>query len=439
MADSHANKCSSNSDLIPLPNLSQVTNLNDEMENTDRNGVLPPKSKLQLTWTGDFASLKQFVADVMKLQGSWSQPGGDRKVFSGDLFSITWRKGKKILKFEGKESDKVKRLFCMELCGAQNSTQASQTEQPVNMCYDARSCNCNGLSVDMEGIKLEQVIMERDIKVNNCDLANLSEIVGVLRSEVLDVRQRLDKHDENMNLNLHIPAERSEGLALSQHCSNRSELDCIDRSTQTIDHETKTIEIEYAEANQHITHCSDSTVDIINDQNLNNSIIFMHDTTPLALETKDNSIMEIYQPHEELTPKATLIDSISRERHNLTQRKTHAIDSNRQCTKADGKNLHQSTLKHPSTSKMHPSPNKTPSVDWLNKLPLIQSCVRGKNTIKPRRVKHDDHKQYYKHKQQFFRKYEQRHPLQQPPSLKERLKEREWRNYLDLVRRTMRT
>ncbi len=65
MADGHANKCSSNFDLIPLPNRSQVNNLRDEIKCKDGNGVLPPKSKLQLTWTGDFASLKQFVCNII--------------------------------------------------------------------------------------------------------------------------------------------------------------------------------------------------------------------------------------------------------------------------------------------------------------------------------------------------------------------------------------
>ena len=80
MADGHANKCSSNSDLIPLPNRSQVNNLRDEIKCKDGNSVLLPKSKLQLTWTGDFASLKQFVCNIIKLQGIWSQPGGDKKI-----------------------------------------------------------------------------------------------------------------------------------------------------------------------------------------------------------------------------------------------------------------------------------------------------------------------------------------------------------------------
>ena len=53
--------------------------------------------------------------------------------------------------------------------------------------------------MDIEGIQLEQVILQRDINVNDCDLANLDDIVSEFRSEFRDVRQRLDKHDDNGN------------------------------------------------------------------------------------------------------------------------------------------------------------------------------------------------------------------------------------------------
>ena len=49
----------------------------------------------------------------------------------------------------------------------------------------------------------------------------------------------------------------------------------------------------------------------------------MHNTTPLASEINNDNIMEIYQPHKELTPEATSIDYIHRDQHNLTQHETH--------------------------------------------------------------------------------------------------------------------
>ena len=72
------------------------------------------KSSLKLSWTRDFVSLKSFVLlyATLKLQGDWTKPGGDKKVFIGKSFRITWRKGKKLLNFEGIDSNKIKRAFC---------------------------------------------------------------------------------------------------------------------------------------------------------------------------------------------------------------------------------------------------------------------------------------------------------------------------------------
>ncbi len=71
--------------------------------------------------------------------------------------------------------------------------------------------------MDIEGNQPEQVMLQRDIKVNNRELANLNDIVSEFRSEFRDIRQRLDKHDNNMNLNLPIIAECPGGLALPQY------------------------------------------------------------------------------------------------------------------------------------------------------------------------------------------------------------------------------
>jgi hypothetical protein len=166
----------------------------------------------------------------------------------------------------------------------QNSTQADKRDETVNECMDAHLCKCNSLSVDINGIQQEQVILQRGIKVNDCDLANLNDIVSEFRSEFRDIRQRLDKHDDNMNLNLPILAECPRGLALPQHCSNCTESNRIDNLTQTI--EMEAIEIECVKTNQHTTHCPDTMRDTINNQILNNSVLIMRNTTPLASERK---------------------------------------------------------------------------------------------------------------------------------------------------------
>ena len=94
MADSHANECSVNSDLNALLNYSETKNLHEEKNYPDRNDVLLSKSKLHLYWSGDFASLKHFVCNVIKLQGSWSQPVGDKKFLAGMYSALRGEKVK---------------------------------------------------------------------------------------------------------------------------------------------------------------------------------------------------------------------------------------------------------------------------------------------------------------------------------------------------------
>ena len=69
------------------------------------------RKSLGLVWSGDFDSLKQFVADSLKLKGVWSQPGGDKKVFATEDVSIIWRKNKNLLFIEGAKANQLKGRF----------------------------------------------------------------------------------------------------------------------------------------------------------------------------------------------------------------------------------------------------------------------------------------------------------------------------------------
>ena len=378
MADERVNECSSKIDSISLLNLSEAENLFEERKCTNRNNILPSNCKLKLHWPGDFTSLRHFVCNVIKLHGGWSQPGGDKKVFSGDSFSIIWRKSKRTLNIDGKDSDKVKRLFCNELCGVQNSTQVGHSDGPVNQCSGACPCKCSGLSADMARVQLETVIMQRDIKVNSSGLSDLSDIVSVLRDEVRDIRQRLGKQDENVNLNLFSQTGSFE--ALSQSCLNHVQMNCIDNSTQTIDKkttesqlcshqiqkncadnstqtietkliepqlrsnytqtscnnnsmqslETKTAEFRCARLDQHTIHSLNSKGDLtngLNDQNSNNSVIITRNTNSLASETRDDDgMMEIHHLHEELVSENTSTYCINR-KHDLIQRQFNTLSA----------------------------------------------------------------------------------------------------------------
>ena len=41
-------------------------------------------SNLKLSWRGDLASLQTFVEGNLNLQGTWSSPGGEKKLFELD-------------------------------------------------------------------------------------------------------------------------------------------------------------------------------------------------------------------------------------------------------------------------------------------------------------------------------------------------------------------
>ena len=59
--------------------------------------AVKPNVNLRFARTGDFETLKQFVAGSLKLVGSWSYPGGKKKLFSSQNASISCQKNKNLL------------------------------------------------------------------------------------------------------------------------------------------------------------------------------------------------------------------------------------------------------------------------------------------------------------------------------------------------------
>ena len=91
-------------------------------------------SNLRLAWTGSYEDLKNLVGEELKLNGTWQQPGGYKKVFTYNETSISWLKDKKTLTFEGKDSKQFKRMFCSALLGEYivlNSNQAGVSVEAV--------------------------------------------------------------------------------------------------------------------------------------------------------------------------------------------------------------------------------------------------------------------------------------------------------------------
>ena len=81
-----------------------------------------------LPWAGEFESLKQFVADSLKLKDVWSQPGGEKNVFALEDVSIIWRKNKTFLFFEGARANQLKMEICRYMCGHSSGTAVTLAE-----------------------------------------------------------------------------------------------------------------------------------------------------------------------------------------------------------------------------------------------------------------------------------------------------------------------
>ena len=188
--------------------------------------------------------------------------------------------------------------------------------------------------------------MQRDIRVNNSDLTSLSDIVNRLTSEVREVRQLVDKQDENVNLRSSVFTQTECFQDLPQLGSNHIQANCTDNSTQTtvikaaelrfcssytqtncIDDSTQTIESDLIK----LQHCSNHTQVDNNDNSTqtidtetinphsNNSVIITRDIIPLASETKDESIVEINHLHKEVIFKNSSTYRVNRKYHNLIQ------------------------------------------------------------------------------------------------------------------------
>ena len=130
------------------------------------------EKNFKLEWVGDYSSIKSMVAEFLKLDGEWQQPGGEKKIFyCGNTPVLTWWSKKKTLQMDGVNS----RTLILKLLSA--SVLRKESDDNVNSinsrpCYSC--CHCNEMSTDMEGIKLDMAIVES--KLDKSIIHNSQEI-----------------------------------------------------------------------------------------------------------------------------------------------------------------------------------------------------------------------------------------------------------------------
>ena len=145
--------------------------------------------KIKLSWAGDLLSLKSFIDKSMNLEGEWSS-------------IITWWKNKKYIKLDGANAENVKHKL-WSIVG-NNSSEDSQFAAKTDTQFPQISytyTNQEGrkeLTADMEGIKLDMVILETSLekKIES----NINSINSV-QEELINMRKlnnELKEHVESL-------------------------------------------------------------------------------------------------------------------------------------------------------------------------------------------------------------------------------------------------
>ena len=269
---------------------------------------------LKFSWTRNLESLKYFIEKDIKFKGIWTSPGGERKSCSDGKTTITWGRNKKSIQIRGAEAENIKRSFCHILTGSHYNMNIK--EPMVNNC----SCNCIDIATDIEGVKLDAVIAEREMKStiaqNSLPIENLqtqlnsfADLVVVLKGsepilkaeKVLSDEFKLTPRISNVNKNegeisneLEFYKTKAEVFE-QKYCKLNTTLD-LKQNTKTNTNELTDQALVDSNLNQdkqhmHNTHCLDAAAQTIEDHNFNNSVIISSDIT--SFESNDSNIMVI--------------------------------------------------------------------------------------------------------------------------------------------------
>ncbi|CAB3995877.1 T-complex 1 subunit zeta-like [Paramuricea clavata] len=193
--------------------------------------------ELHLCWMGNIEQLKQFVSDNIELNGVWVSPGGDKKKYRDGDTSISWRKGNKVLRIEGKGKNQINAKLCSIIC---NSGISLEEAGAANNLSSVSHCRTSELSVEMEGVKLDIAIAERDICNNKFTIENVEARLNKLTEEFGKVSQQLDNCRKaetyflnNQHKDRSSPTFEYSNMADMGH-STREKL-CYEKATSTID------------------------------------------------------------------------------------------------------------------------------------------------------------------------------------------------------------
>ena len=137
------------------------------------------RENLCFAWSGDFESLKLFIKEDLKLDGTWSHPGGDKKLFSTENITISWRRSKSILWLKGENADGLMKNLCdmmLERGKYSNNSDIISKPSPSGKEFDIYN--------EIESLKMGQSVNRELVQTLSNSISNMAEVISNLQESV---------------------------------------------------------------------------------------------------------------------------------------------------------------------------------------------------------------------------------------------------------------
>ena len=132
------------------------------------------KANLSFAWTGDFESLKEFVGENLKLVGSWSQPNGDKKIFSSvSNVSIIWRKNKNSLNVNGEGANNILKELFPYICDYDDKQCLHNFDRPSSDVSDVKEA--------IENVRIGQLVNAEAVQALADSISHISSEISTLK------------------------------------------------------------------------------------------------------------------------------------------------------------------------------------------------------------------------------------------------------------------
>ena len=174
-------------------------------ENLDQNEHYETRNTLDLQrnltqkekdyfWEGNLPQLKSFVEKTLKIDGSWSSPGGEAKLFKGENVILKWHgpTRKKLVVQEDREDCSVESILqclCRGVEKSQIDTEISiEASEGINM--QRSSIN----KTELASLKLELSTVWAVVdRIQDTILVKLDDVNSNKERQLVKIRSELDK------------------------------------------------------------------------------------------------------------------------------------------------------------------------------------------------------------------------------------------------------